>query len=100
MLNFSPLAGLFHFEPTPTTEDTVVTFRIPRQADDSLIITIHSEESPAARFPLGEYINRLGYNWKADELQDIYVSIDLARGLVDLQIADWEEGATFPLIEQ
>ena len=100
LLDFSPLAGLFHFEPVPTMGETAVTFRIPRQVDDSLTVTIQPEGSPAACFPLGEYIHRLGYNWKAEELQDIFVSIDLVRGLADLQIADWEEGTAFPLIEQ
>jgi hypothetical protein len=80
--------------------ETVVTFRIPRQADDSLTITITPEDAPTVRFPLGEYIRQLGYNWKAEELQDIFLSIDLARGLVDLRVADWDEKTEFQLVEQ
>ena len=68
--------------------------------DNGLAVTIQPEGSVPARFPLGDYIDRLGYNWKTEELQDIYVAIDLARGLVDIRVADWEEGTTFPLIEQ
>ena len=80
--------------------ESIVTFRIPRQEDNELAVTIHPEGSVPARFPLGDYIDRLGYNWKTEELQDIYVAIDLARGLIDIRVADWEEGTTFPLIEQ
>ena len=105
LLDFSPVEGKFRCEPVPdndpsTSSGTVVTFRIPRQADTGLTVTITPEGSVPARFPLGEYIDRLGYNWKTEELQDIYVSIDLARGLVDVRVADWEHGAEFPLVEQ
>ena len=100
VLDFSPIAGPFLFEPAPVTGETIVTFRIPRQADDSLTATVFPEDSPEARFPLGEYIRQLGYDWKSEDLQDIYLSIDLVRGVVDLRIADWEEGTVYPLIEQ
>ena len=100
LLNYSPIAGPFRFGPVPTMGETVVTFRIPRQADDSLAVTIQPKDSPAAIFPLGQYIHQLGYNWNADELQDIFLSIDLSRGLVDLRVAEWEEGTEFPIIEK
>ena len=105
LLDFSPVDGKFRCEPVPndgpsTSSGTVVTFRVPRQADTGLAVTITPEGSVPARFPLGEYIDRLGYNWKTEELQDIYVSIDLTRGLVDVRVADWEHGAEFPLVEQ
>ena len=108
LLDFSPVEGKFRCEPVPesgsstgrgTGDGTIVTFRVPRQADTGLMVTIHPDGSLPARFPLGEYIDRLGYNWKTEELQDIYVSIDLARGLADVRVADWEEGAKFPLVE-
>lgn len=100
VLDFSPIAGPFLFEPVPATEEALVAFRIPRQADDSLMVTICPEDSPEVCLPLGEYIRQLGYDWKVEELQDIYLSIDLARGTVDLRIADWEEGTVLPLVEQ
>ena len=100
LLDFSPVGGPFRCEPRPRAGESIVTFRVPRQEDNGLAVTIHPEGSVPARFPLGEYIDRLGYNWKTEELQDIYVAIDLARGLIDIRVADWEEGTTFPLIEQ
>ena len=105
LLDFSPVEGKFRCEPVPSTGSgagagTIVPFRIPRQGDSGLTVTIQPEGSVPARFPLGEFIDQLGYNWKAEELQDIYVSVDLARGLVDIRVADWEDGTVFPLIEQ
>ena len=100
LLDFSPVEGRFRFEPIPRPGEEIVTFRVPRQGDTSLSVTVRPEDSVPARFPLGEYVERLGYNWKTEELQDIYVSVDLARGLVDVRVADWEDGAVFPLVEQ
>ena len=100
LLDFSPVEGPFRCEPLPRAGESIVTFRVPRQGDTRLTVTILPEGSVPARFPLGEYIDRLGYSWKTEELQDIYVAIDLARGLIDVRVADWEAGTTFPLIEQ
>ena len=99
LLDFSPVAGTFRCAPVPRDGEEIVTFRVPRQGDTGLSVTIRPEDAPSARFPLGEYIERLGYNWKTEELQDIYVAIDLVRGLVDVRVADWEEGTVFPLVE-
>ena len=109
LLDFSPVEGTFRCGPVSAAgsltgsgagDGTIVTFRVPRQGDTGLTVTVSPEGSVPASFPLGEYIERLGYNWKTEELQDIYVSIDLARGLVDVRVADWEHGAEFPLVEQ
>ena len=100
LLDFSPVDGPFRFAPIPREGEQIVTFRVPRQGDSKLSVTIQPEDSAPTRFPLGEFIDRLGYNWKTEELQDIYVAVDLARGLVDVSIADWEEGTVFPFVEQ
>ena len=109
LLNFSPVEGRFRCEVAPSvssstatgnSDGTIVTFRVPRQGDAGLTVTITPEGSAPARFPLGEYIERIGYNWKTEELQDIYVSIDLSRGLIDVRVEDWEDGAEFQFIEQ
>lgn len=99
LLDYSPVPGLFRCEPKARDGESIVTFRLPRQGDDALTVTVRAGEGVPATFPLGKYITALGYNWKTEELQDIYVAIDLVNGLVDLRIADWEEGVLFPLVE-
>lgn len=96
---YSPVVGLFRYEPQPRPGESIVSFRVPRQGDDALLVTIRPADGAPARFPLGEYIRRLGYNWKSEELQDIYVAIDLVRGKIGIRTEDWEKGAEFPLIE-
>ena len=99
LLDFSPVPGVFRYSQVARDGEEIITFRVPRQWDTGLSVTILPKEGPSARFPLGEYIDRLGYNWKTEELQDIYVAIDLVQALVDVRVEDWEEGTVFPLIE-
>ena len=97
---FAPVAGAFRWEGTATEGDRIVRFRIPRQSDESLALGILYDGSLAGSFPLGEYIARLGYDWGTEELQDIYVTVDLVLGLVTVSVSGWEDGAVFHLIEQ
>ena len=98
LLDYAPVTGTFHFAPRPADGESIVSFRVPRQQEATLRVTIRPEDAPAASFPLGEYIRQLGYNWKSEELQDIYVAIDLARGRVGVRVEDWEEGLEFPIV--
>lgn len=95
----APLPGAFHFEPTAREGDTLVFFRLPRQADDSLSLTIRYGDAAPSLFPLGELIRDTGYSWKTEDLQDIYVSIDLTRGKVFVVTGDWENGMNLPFVD-
>ena len=97
---FAPVAGAFRWEGKATEGERIVRLRIPRQSNDSLSLSIRHDGAPAGSFPLGEYIDRLGYDWSTEELQDIYVTIDLVLGLVTVSVSGWEDGAVFHLIEQ
>ena len=99
LLDFSPVPGLFRFSPAARDGESIVTFRVPRQADDALSVTIRPDGKIPARFRLGRYIAQLGYNWKSEELQDIYVAVDLVAGAVSIRVADWSEGVLIPLVE-
>ena len=97
---FAPVPGAFRWESAAKEGERIVRFRIPRQDDDSLSLSLRYDGTPAGSYPLGEYIARLGYDWGAEELQDIYVTVDLVLGLVTVSVAGWEDGAVFQLIEQ
>lgn len=97
--DLSPLPGTFHFAPAPEEGENIVRFRIPRQADDALALSIRYGEADPALFRLGEIIRGMGYDWKSEDLQDIYVSIDLTQGEVHVEIGDWENGMDLPKIE-
>ena len=53
-----------------------------------------------AELPLGEYIRATGYNWSTEDLQDIYIMIDLVVGRLVISVDGWEDGVTFNFIEQ
>lgn len=97
--DLSPLPGAFHFTPAPAEGENLVHFRVPRQADDALALSIRYGEADPAVFRLGEIIRDMGYDWKADSLQDVYVSIDLTQGEVHVEIGDWENGMDLPRLE-
>lgn len=106
LLDFQPVMGTYRIEPRAAGGKRVVDFRVPRQADDSMTVTIRYSSPEVATplllgvFPLGEYIGRLGYRWDTEDLQDIYVVIDAITGLVTISVEGWEEGYTFTFIEQ
>lgn len=117
VLDFSAVEGRFHCEPRPVPGEKVVDFRIPRQVDNSMTVSLWTREDqpspapsrPSARaqsefymgtFPLGEYISKTGYDWTADALQDIYVRIDFLRMTVVVSVAGWEDGVTFTFVQQ
>lgn len=100
LLSFEAVPGIFRHEPSARPGERVVNFRIPRQADESMTVTAWYGGLDAGTFPLGSYIARTGYNWSAEELQDIYVVIDLALGQVTVSVDDWEDGTVFTFIEQ
>ena len=98
LLDYSAVEGAFRFSPVATGR--TVDFRIPRQADDALTLEIIHQGERLGLFPLGKYILRTGYDWNAEELQDIFITIDLVLGQVIVRVADWQEGVVFKLIEQ
>lgn len=105
LLNFSPMDGPFSFRPDPVVAGRIVSFRIPRQVDDSMTVTISmvGEDGKLERlgeFPLGRYIVRTGYDWNAVDLQDVYVTINLVLGQIIIGVDGWEDGAVFTFVEQ
>ena len=100
LLTFEPVPGAFSYDPEPEPGARVIEFRVPRQSDNSLALAIWHGGQSLGDFPLGQYIARTGYSWETEELQDIYVVIDLVLGQVIIQVEGWEEGATFTYVEQ
>ena len=95
----SPLPGPFRYVPVAREGDTLLHFRLPRQADDNLSISIRYGEAAPSVFPLGELIRETGYSWNAEDLEDIYISIDLTRGKVLVVTGDWENGLNLPVVD-
>lgn len=78
-----PVLGLYH------------RFCIPRQNDSSLLLDFLSEDDadgtdPQGEILLGEYLDEIGYDWTAPDLDDIYLDIDRVQAGISITIKDWE----------
>lgn len=71
--------------------------RIPRQDPGALLLDIVSlsDGETAATLPLGEYLEKSGYDWKAPSLEDISMDLDFSRCVVSILVCDWEECSLF-----
>ena len=98
LLDFSPIAGTLRHEPVSAPGQGSVSFRVPRQADNSLTMRAIVPGVDLGDIPIGEYIARMGYDWDEESLKDITVIIDLVIGGVMITVNDWEEGAWFDLV--
>lgn len=105
LFNFEPVAGTFRLETQAATGARIVDFRIPRQIDASMTVSLRYFYDDGhfdfiGEFPLGEYIMETGYNWTAEDLQDIYIMIDLVVGRCIISVDGWENGVVIQFVEQ
>lgn len=105
MFDFKPVAGAFRYDAVAASGQRIVDFRIPRQADNSMMVTVDyhygdGKVEPIAELPLGRYIAETGYNWSTEDLQDIYIMVDLVVGRLLISVDGWEDGVTFWFVEQ
>ena len=99
-----PLEGDFRFAPSP--EDGMYRVRVPRQVDNSLELVMleipdqvgydgeragdDGERVVVDRLPLGEYIARSGYDWTAENLEDVHIALDLENQQVMITVSGWD----------
>lgn len=83
-----PLEGDFRFTPSP--EDGVYRVRVPRQFDASLELVMLEDSKIVDRLPLGEYIARSGYDWTAENLEDVHIALDLENQQVMITVSGWD----------
>ena len=92
-----PLDGDFRF--APSLENGVYQVRVPRQVDNSLELVMleipgqvgyDGERVVVDRLPLGEYIARRGYDWTAEDLDDVNVALDLEMQQVMITVSGWD----------
>ena len=113
--DLTPVLGEFRY--APMQKNGVYQVRVPRQEDNSLELVMleipdqvgyDGEEIPGQagydgeragddgervvvdRLPLGEYIVRSGYDWTAEDLDDVNVALDLEMQQVTITVSGWD----------
>lgn len=92
--DLSPVRGTFR-RRTPQEEDGSFAVTLPAQADDGLLLELLSSGEHFETFPAGEMITRSGYDWGAEDLDDIFLLVDFCRAAVTVTAEGWEEGFTY-----
>ena len=94
--DLSPAMGLFRYL-APQNPEGLFTFRLPRQGDGSLEMELLRDGSHYETFALGELIARTGYDWTAEDLDDIFIGVDFYRSQVTIEITGWEQGFIYDI---
>lgn len=78
--------------------DGICKIKVPRQSDDSLRLRLYSRDLEELKaFPLGTYIIESGYDWAAEDLEDISVTLDFASSSVKVSTSKWKKTLNFDL---
>ena len=85
----SPAPGEFSYVPEADASGRY-TAVLPRQKDSSLMLEVNDGTEVLKIFALGEYVVAGGYDWTAEELEDVEVVIDWAQTEVSIQIKGWD----------
>lgn len=64
---------------------------IPRQLDSSLVLDVDDGTGTVKTFAIGESIVAGGYDWKAENLDDVTVKLDYSLTQIALEIVEWAE---------
>ena len=99
-----PVQGEFRY--APMQKNGVYQIRVPRQVDNSLELVMleipgqagyggeraedDGERVVVDRLPLGEYIARSGYDWTAENLEDVHIALDMEKQQVMITVSGWD----------
>lgn len=95
--DLSPLPAPLAF-PARRSPDGALRFRLPRQGDGSrLRLQVRAEEGDPWELPLGEWMEKAGYDWTLPSLEDFFLEIDYTATEILIRILDWNGGETLTL---
>lgn len=68
---------------------------LPRQMDASLLLEVDDGTSALKTFAIGEYIVSSGYDWNAQDLADIAVTLDYYITDIRISVQGWDKEYTY-----
>ena len=92
-----PSQGAFRIDLKEQDLSRRLSFRIPRQSDKSLTLELYDSDSGEIldTIALGEEIDATGYDWNAEDLQDIYIEIDYTKTDAVVSVREWDSEDSF-----
>ncbi|MCF0175877.1 MAG: hypothetical protein HUJ94_03490 [Bacteroidales bacterium] len=96
MIGLIPITGSFRTYPRRVTPG-VYRVEVLRQADSSLSLELIYEGNVVKELSIGQYLDRIGYSWLKEDLEDVTMTIDLAVGKLRIEVAGWKVGDSFDM---
>lgn len=94
LMDGTPTQGDFYVIRNPSSQGWC-SLNLPRQTDSSLRLDLMSESESVRSFAIGEYISESGYEWDAEDLEDITMEIDFAKTVIRLSTDRWTKVLNF-----
>lgn len=91
-----PSYGSFMYE-LELSEDMIGHVTLPRQRDESLSLEVYEGDSVLKVFTLGRYISATGYDWSAEHLDDLTLSLDYTHNIIGITIGEWDKEHHFDI---
>ena len=95
--NGFPINGDFFYDVEDFSAEAWIMY-VPRQTDNSLVLEINDGTAVLKTFALGEYICASGYDWEAEDLEDITGGIDYTRTKLTISVLGWDEVYEFDVV--
>ena len=92
-----PVAGIFRYVPDPVKDGRGYAFRVPRQKDNSLALTLSYDGNVVETIDLGYLIARSGFDWKSESLGDVAILCDIPARTFTISIMEWEGPVIFEI---
>ena len=71
---------------------------LPRQVDSSLLLDVDDNTSVVKTFALGEYIASSGYDWTAEDLDDVTIILDYYVTYIKILVQGWDKENSYCII--
>lgn len=72
---------------------------LPRQMDSSLLLDIEDEDTSVLKtFAIGEYLMKGGYDWSAENLEDVTVVLDYYITGINITYKGWDKEYSYDII--
>jgi len=91
-----PVPGAFRTEVLPDV-DGRCSVVLPRQLDDELTLNVVRGPRVLRGFALGRFMAEAGYDWRAEDLEDITIRVDYSTSMAFLTVGKWTQTYEFDL---